>query len=379
MATTSITQGLPSRHQDAIDTTTRGSRPVTWWAVIGAGCLLLTAYEWTAWLVKGHAKATPVGPSKAPQWMEVSIWLWQIFFLLGALAVVHHFIVRPWRRERRLTFDGMFIIAWFIAWAMQDSWFNYTSQWFNYNSKFINLGCPQCEVPGWQTPRGEYQAEPFFVACLYVFPLFIGCVLCNMVMRRAKRRWPRLGTAGLVGVAFLTMATADVILETIWSRTGAYSYGGAVQSLSIGGGHWYQFPLFMALIWGGPWALIACIRYFRNDRGESLAERGAGQLDLSPRRRTGLRLLAVIGMVNATFFVFSNLPNQFAALRADEFPRDHLSQSYFTNMMCGPGTPYACPGPRTPVPRGPDSPHLTPSGDLRVPAGVQDQDVPPRR
>jgi Spirocyclase AveC-like len=346
----------------------RKSWPVQWWAVVGAGCVLLTAYEWLAWLAKGHAHSTPMGPSRPPTWMKVSLVCWQVVFLAAALGVVYWFIVRPWRRERRLTFDGMFVIAWFFAWAMQDSWFNYTSQWFNYNSRLINLGCPQCEVPGWVTPRGNLQAEPFFVACLYVFALFGGCLACNAVMRAAKHRWSRMGTAELIGVALATMALADLIAESIWSRTATYSYVGAPRSLSIGAGHWYQFPVSQMLTWGGPWALIACIRYFRNDRGETIAERGTSQLAISQHRATLLRLLAVIGAVNLTFFVFSNIPNQISALNSSQFPRDTVTKSYFTNMMCGPGTPYACSGPRTPIAR-PRSAHLTPAGGL-APAGV---------
>lgn len=126
----------------------------------------------------------------------------------AALVVVWKVLVQPWRRERTLTFDGMFLIAWASAWAMQDSWFNYTRQWFNYNAALFDLGCPQCEVPGWQSPHGDRVAEPLFVLSLYMLSLYIalcmGCVLCNKVMRAAKARWPRLGTVGLIGVALGT-------------------------------------------------------------------------------------------------------------------------------------------------------------------------------
>ena len=88
-------------------------------------------------------------------------------FPIAALVVTWKVLVQPWMRERTLTFDGMFLIAWASAWALQDSWFNYTRQWFNYNAALFNLGCLQCEVPGWQSPHPERVAEPLFVLSLY--------------------------------------------------------------------------------------------------------------------------------------------------------------------------------------------------------------------
>lgn len=351
----------------------RKARPVVCWAVIGAGCVALTVYMWTSWLVKGP-EASPQGPDETPRWMDVSLILWQIVFPLAALAVIYFFLVRPWIRQRTLTFDGMFVIAWFSAWAMQDSWFNYSRQWFNYNSALFDLGCPQCEVPGWQSPNGEQLAEPLFTASLYVFALFMGCLLCNYVMRRAKERWPRMGVLGLVGVAMATMAVADLIAEVVWARTGTYSYVAAIPEISLFSGNYYQFPVTQMIIWGFPWAFIACMRYFRNDKGETLAERGASELRLSTRKKTGVRLLATIGLLNTIFFCFSNIPNQFFGLHAGDVPRSVIQDhSYFLNGQCGPGTDYACPGPRVPMPVGDDSAHLRPDGSLSAPDGVPDQ------
>jgi uncharacterized membrane protein YhdT len=348
----------------------RKARPVVLWAVVGAACIALTVYEWTAWIVRGHAKPAPVGASEMPRWMEISLIAWQIVFPLAALVVIYRFLVRPWIRERTLTFDGMFLIAWFSAWAMQDSWFNYSRQWFNYNAALFNLGCPQCEVPGWQSPHGERMAEPLFTASLYIFALFGGCVLCNYIMRRAKQRWPRIGVLGLVGVALASMAVADLIAEVVWARTGTYSYVAAIPGVSLFSGHYYQFPLTQMIIWGFPWAFIACVRYFKNDRGETLAERGISQVHLSSGKKTGIRLLATIGIVNTIFFVASNIPNQFFGTHAGAVPRDVIERTYFLNGQCGPGTDQACPGPKVPMPVGPDSAHLTPQGTLSTPAGL---------
>lgn len=362
----------PARPAGAVEAP-RQARPVVAWAVVGALCVALTVYEWAAWLIRGHAKPAPVGDSPVPDWLQVSLIVWQIVFPLAALVVVWKVLVQPWRRERTLTFDGMFLIAWAVAWAMQDSWFNYTRQWFNYNALLFNLGCPQCEVPGWQSPYPERVAEPLFVLSLYMFALFCGCVLCNKVMRAAKARWPRLGTLGLVGVALGTMAIADVVCEIIWARTGTFSYVAAIPEVTLFAGHYYQYPVTQAIIWGFPWGLIACLRYFRNDRGETLAERGTNQLNVSPGKKTAIRLLAVIGLLNTVFFLTSNIPNQFFGTHAGAVPQDVLSRSYLLNGQCGPGTDQACPGPRVPMPVGPQSGHATPEGTFTAPSGLPNQ------
>jgi len=346
----------------AADVVVNTAKPVKWWAGVGAGWLALTVYEWSDWLASGHAHPTPRGPSHMSSLMSTSLVVWQVLFGGGALVVTHLFLVRPWRRTGHLTFDGMFLAAWVLCWAVQDPWFNYTSQWFNYNSHFVNLGCPQCHVPGWLSPHREYVTEPvIFIVGLYVVALFLGSVALNALMRKVKQRRPRTGTVGMVAVAFATMMIADLVCEVAWAHTGTYSYVG-VRGPVLFRGHYFQFPLFQMVTWGWPWAAIACIRYFRDDRGESPAERGLHEVKASPTAKQGLRFLAICGMVDVIFFLGSNVPSNYISLHVDAVPRQVQQRSYLTNQQCGPSTDFACPGPHVPVPRGNDSGHLRPDG-----------------
>jgi hypothetical protein len=121
--------------------------------------------------------------------------------------------------------------------------------------------------------------------------------------------------------------------------------------------------VLMAVLWTG-WA---CLRYFRNDRGETIAECGLDRLHLSQKGRLGVRFLALVGACNVVIFATYNLPMALAGLYSDPWPTDITSRSYFTNGICGPGTTYACPGPEVPINR-PRSAHLDPGGGL-VPVG----------
>ena len=44
-------------------------------------------------------------------------------------------------------------------------------------------------------------------------------------------------------------------------------------------------------------------------------------------------------------FVGYNIPNTVIGMNSTEWPEDLQERSYFTNYLCGDGTPRSCPGP----------------------------------
>jgi hypothetical protein len=56
------------------------------------------------------------GPTRPPGWMKPVMDLWQIAGLLGAAFCLYWFVLRPWRRERRLTVDGLLVLAFATLW-----------------------------------------------------------------------------------------------------------------------------------------------------------------------------------------------------------------------------------------------------------------------
>ncbi len=191
-------------------------------------------------------------------------------------------------------------------------------------------------------------------------------MLANVVMRRAKSRWPNIGTTGIIGVALVFCMAFDFVIEAIWLRLGIYTYAGSIGWLTIFKGRYYQFPIYEVVLAGGMFAAFACLRYFKDDKGRSVAERGIDDVKGSTRKRTTIRLLATIGIVNVLMIVTYSLPMQWFGTHADSWPEDITSRSYLTNGLCGPETDYACSGPGVPIPR-PDSAHLDPDGNLVVP------------
>jgi hypothetical protein len=293
---------------------------------------------------------------------------------LIALVVIWHFVIRPWRRDGGLTSDGMMVIAWATMWAIQDPWVSYSQSAITYNAAAINLGCPQCHVPGWLSNKALAEPIVWGLGC-YIAPMFLATILACKLMGWARGRYPRLGTFGTVMVAIVSMGVSDVILECFWTRTGVYTYGGANPKLSFFGGTYYKYPIWVGVIWGIAWGTIASIRFFKDDKGRTVVERGIDSVKVSARGKQILRLLAFIGVMNACFAFMYNVPVQYFSLHASAFPADLMKRPYLLGGVCGPGTKYACPDARIPIPRGSTSARVTPAGTFVAPRGLPDDDA----
>lgn len=344
----------------------RRAKPVKWWAAAGACFVVLQAYVFSAWIVSGKATPTPQGPTPVPGWMKVVAWVCQILGPIAAAGFCYWFLIRPWRRERRISVDGMFLIA-IASMYWQDPLLNYTQNWATINTYYLNWGSWTTNIPGWLSPNGNRFGEAIlFSGPAYIYAVFAAILVSNAVMRRAKQRWPQLGTFGLIMVCYAFIATFDLFAEGIWARFGLFTYAGSIKGLTIFHGHYYQFPLYEPLLFGGVWTTWACLRYFKNDKGQTIAERGVDLIVTTDRRRMTLRTLALVGALNVFYLVGYNIPIQWFSLHADPWPEDVTNRSYFTSGICGPGTDYACSGPGVPIPR-PDSAHVGWDGSLQKP------------
>jgi hypothetical protein len=347
---------------------TRKATPVKWWAAVGVGALALQVGIWASWISSERFTTTTFGRSEVPGWIHDFAIGWQIATVIGLVFIVHRWVVRPIRREGRFSIEGMLVvILGLLYW--QDPIANYTQNWFGYNTTLVNFGSWTMDIPGWVAPAANRLPEPFlWVASSYVFVLAPGAIFGAWLMRRAKARWPSLGKLGLIMVAFGAMFTLDLVFELIWVRFALYSYGGPIKWMTLFHGHYYQFPVYEAFLFGGCMAAFSSLVYFRNDKGETVADRRASDLRVAQPVRTALRFFALLGICNVILLSY-NVATQWFALRADTWVRDVQERPYLTDGFCGPNTEYSCSGPAVPIPR-PDSAHLDPEGDLEVPDGT---------
>lgn len=347
-------------------------KPVRIWAVIGGAILAFQLYVWIRWITGPNFERVPTGPSDPPMYMKAILVTWTGVIIVGLPLSLWHFIIRPWRRERRITLDGMLLVACGLLF-FQDPLLNYFNTWSTYNTWMWNRGSWVQDIPGWVSfgEPGRMMAEPILMnAPGYSFGVLLCTMLGCWVMRRAKVRWPNISNVKLIGVLIVWTFFFDFVIEGLFLMPmGLFTYPGAIKALSINAGTYYQWPVYEGLMWGGVQAGLCALRYFTDDRGRTFVERGAEHIQGGFAKQQITRFLAIFAACSMFFFVCYNIPAQWFALHAESWPKDLLERSYFTMGICGDGTDRLCPDPALPIP-GRNSGHIDPQGRFVLPPGV---------
>jgi hypothetical protein len=349
--------------------------PVNVWAFVGALILALEVYVLVRWVTGPFFTTVPTGPTDPPLGMKISLIFLQVVTGPAALALLYFYVIKPWRRKRHVGVDGILIVAFFTMW-WQDPLSSLGGHWFQYNAWSVNFGSWVNDVPGWNSfgAPGQQLLEPIlFIPFGYPALFTIAMLLGSWTMRRLQQRFPRMGKLGLIGCCYVAMMMLDVLLEgLIIIPMGAYHYSG---------GHWklfsesyFAYPLHEMMTIGATFTIAASLRYFTDDRGQTLMERGTSEMKGGPGKKLVVRCLAAIAALQIAFLITYNVPNFWVGLHSEAWNNDTLTRSYFVGGICGPGTDRACPGPTVPLSRG-DSAYVTPGGGVNtngnpVPANV---------
>jgi hypothetical protein len=345
--------------------------PVNIWAFFGGAVVVFEVWVLWRWVSGPFFERVPTGPSDPPTWMKVGLTAWQIGSIPATLSLVGWFVVRPWIRDRHIGVDGLLVIAFMTMW-FQDPISSYGGHWFTYNTWMINRGSWVNSIPGWNSfgKPGAMLSEPIlftpFAYCyIFVIVMFFG----SWVLRRLHARFPRMSKLGLILSCYAVMCAFDFVLEgLVWLPMGIFAYQG---------GHWgifadtyHKFPVHEALTIGATFAAVACLRYFANDKGQMVFERGADEIRGGAAKKTGVRALATIAVVQLVFLITYNVPNFWVGTHSTTWPKDIQQRSYFTSGICGAGTDRVCPGPTIPLNRN-DNAHPETGGAAYVgPGGV---------
>ena len=243
---------------------------------LGGVILAFQLYVWTRWVSGPNFERVPAGPTEPPTFMKAILFTWTGVIMVGLPVAIWWFIIRPWRRERRITLDGMLFVSCGLLW-FQDPLLNYFSTWSTYNTWMWNMGSWVQDVPGWVSfgQPGAMMAEPVLMNAPGYFFVLLCTMLGCWVMRVAKKRFPNINTFGLIGVVIAWTFFFDFVIEGLFLMPmGLFTYPGAIQALSVNAGTYYQWPLYEGLMWGGVQAGLCCMRYFTDDRGRTFVERG---------------------------------------------------------------------------------------------------------
>lgn len=332
----------PASISTAAEPAVRRMKPVKWWAALGAAYVGVVVYSLIHWNTAGEFHKQPYGPSELPDYARWTLTTLDIISPIAGLAIVYFWGIRPWIRQRRMPTDAKLIIAWLFMW-FSDPLPNYLHFVLTYNAYFWQTGSWLGSVPTLLTPGAHLFGEPLsFIGFGYVWGIFAPGVLGCAVMRRCRRRWPSMGNVGLLGCLFIFWIVVDLIAEPfVLLRLEVWSFPGAIQSLSLFGGTKYQFPIYELPIAAAFYVGVGALRWFVDDKGRTVAERGIDDVRLPARRKTLVSLLGTIGAAALIINLMYNLPMVLLSLHADPPPKD--MPSYFLPDSCGITAPYVCP------------------------------------
>jgi hypothetical protein len=347
------------------------NRTVVAWAGIGAAFVALMTYVFASWMLSDDFRHIGTGVTPVPTYMEIAARAQEGIGIVGMLAVLYFVVWRPYRRDGRLSLDALFVLAMGWCW-WQDPLYSYVTQSFNYTSVTLNMGGWAEHIPGWQSPHGANIPQPLlWDLSFYVFAMAGGAIGAAALLRKWRARRPQTSPAYMLAVTFVLFIVLDFILEFAWVRVGLYHYAGGVEGLNVFDGRFYTFPLYECLAVGVMMTLMTALRFFVNDRGEAVVERGSAELRFGARGRTFVRYLAIVGALNlCMLFGWAVIVNIFN-VHAGAWPKDTQKRSYLVNGLCGAGTDVACPGPHVAIPRLGKSVHIGPDGRIVIPEGTK--------
>lgn len=320
-------------------------QPVVWWA--GAGALILAgiAYIMIRWITGPYFKAVDPGPTQVTDWQHYALLVIQVGGTALAAWCLWHFLVRPWRRDGKPTSEGLLAVS-YLTLYVQDPVSLSGGYWFTYNATMFNRGSWAPYLPFFDAPSGtpgNMLAEPIFgMGSGYVYFWIIGVAFALWALKTAKARFPRLGIVGALIAAYVACVIFDVVLEGfIWMKTGFYAYPGA-PGPKLFEGSFTAYPFVEGILIGFLLTPYALLRYYKDDKGYTIVERGVENLRVGSRTKVLLRFLALTAVAHGIYFFCYNVYAYHVGVNQVEWPKAVQQRSYLLNGVCGEGTNRAC-------------------------------------
>jgi hypothetical protein len=308
--TSSITEATPR---------TRAT-PARVWAGVGVVFLVFQAWVLGRWVIGTGVHVTFDRNADISVGHAAVLWGLQ-GLVAGGVIVVVVVLVRQCRRERRLTFDTAITIG-FTLCAWQDPLLLYFKPTYFVNQYLVQFNLNWAPYfPGWSRPDNPQSITTVICPSGLSYPILMTAIWIQCLLTNWVAQWrPHWGIPRILAASFLASSVVVCACEAVAIGTGTYSYPWSIQSLSLWGGHWYQYPLTEMISLAIFFTVIAIMRHTLHAHGTTPhIFRGA---ETEPgRRSTWMRLLAGVGLVN-TLMLFYVIVNDALAFLGDPIPID---------------------------------------------------------
>jgi hypothetical protein len=311
-----------------------------WAAAFGAVLVFVEVWTLGSWLAKGPYQITEFRDTESLSWTLTRVY--EAGAIFGAI-VMTLLVVRGCLRARRLTFDAKLCIAG-LSTMWLDPFVNFYQPVFLYTSNWTNLNNWCSQAPFAVNPDCGRMPEPvIFVTFVYTFGLLLGAMVGTAALRWLRGRFPGLSTAKTVLIIGMWGMVADLLLEGPAVLFHLWNYYGTPDSIAIFGKA-TKLPLAQLLAGAIIFGALSLARASRDDRGDTIFERGLGHL--RPARRGIVSLLAMIAFFQSLLIVgdlHAILLGPYSSPWPDDAPR------HIVNGLCDAGgfenTRYGpCPG-----------------------------------
>lgn len=316
-----------------------GLNPTTALAGLGVLVVVYELWTWAAWLAAGPQQITSYRDTSSSSWSVAR--LYEVLVVLVAAALLAT-VVRQCRNQHRLTLDAKLLIGG-VAALFWDPFGNFVQPAFFYSSNWLNLNSWTGFAPLVVNPDASRMPEPLFICLVYPFGLLAFAMAMNSVMRLVRRRRPDASNLAVLGAGSAAGVLLGMALEAPMFLLHLWSLPGAPAELSLLGNA-QRYAAVEYLTTGFVFAGWGTLRFFRDDEGRALTERGLERL--SPGYRTPVSVLATIAWCASLLLILQLVVNVFA-FRADPYPAGF--PRHLVNGMCDvgatTGTRYGpCPG-----------------------------------
>lgn len=287
------------------------------WAAIGAAWVVFATVGWARWVLSANDfRAAPRGSDSISSFHLAFIHGYQVFAMGLLITMIVTYVVRPWFRTRRLSMDGMLLIACSYAYFVDTVINIFHSDTFAWNAYAFNLGSWGNSWPGHigsaHYAEGLAWALPDYI-CFGLLAAVVGCRMLAWL----RQRFPGLGTLGALGAFWVAFFVVSSVVEVIRVRLELYGYARTWTALTLWPGKQYQWPLYEGFFSTCCATAFLYIRWSWIIRGRSFVDSGSERLGVGTRTRTAILTLALIGFAAATYGVLYFLPWSWQSISAD--------------------------------------------------------------
>ena len=331
------------RHRSGVSTASK------LWIANGLAWLVFMVYVWGAWILGPDFKENAIGRELASPSYVLWIRTVEVASIMAFLFQVWFFIIRPKLKTGKLSVDGMFFIICGTLY-LQEPWLNWNSHQFFYTTVSYNRGSWLNYIPGWNSPHPELIPVGSVIWATAYFTLVGLWVFAgSSFMRWWHAKHPNLTPLELILTTFVVFIPFDFVLEYIILSTELFNYSSTVPELTLWAGQINQFPLYEIVSWCACLTAWSAMRYFQNDKGETVVERGFSNIKFpNDGVKTFTRFLANLGVCHLLFLALYNIPYFYWSTKGAAYPP---YKAYRIAGVCGPATNYDCPGLAVPVPK----------------------------